>query len=448
MSQNALNILIVDDEKKIRLTLSYCLEGDGHRVTAVEDAKGALDAVRQGAWDLVFLDLRLGQSSGIDLIPELLAQSPWLKIVVITAYASIESAVEAVKAGAADYLPKPFSPEQIRLVARKATEMRRLETHIESLKETLQQTAPDDADIEAQSPKMRQAIELARQVASSEATILLTGESGTGKGVLARAIHRWSLRADRPFSVVHCPSLSDDLLESELFGHARGAFTGAVTTNPGRIARCEGGTLFLDEIAELPIGLQPKLLRFVQDREYERVGDPTTRNADVRFVAATNRDLAAAVREGRFREDLFYRLNVVEISVPPLRLCREDILPLAQRFLAFFNARYNRRAMDMTPEAAEALQNHDWPGNVRELQNAMERAVILCKTEQINPHNLPFQNSGRVNVPNADGLKTLAEVEEAHIRRVLEASNSLEDAADILGMDASTLWRRRKKYGI
>src|SRR5512139_2907829 len=334
-ASSPLNILVVDDEGNIRKTLSICLEAEGHRVTAVSNFQDAVAEVSRRTFHMAFVDLRLGTASGLDLIPLLLSGSPWMKIVVITAYASIDTAVEAMRRGATDYIPKPFTPAQVKLAVHKVFEVQALEQKLVSLQEDLGRLNPE-ADFSTASPVMQRVINLARQVASTDATLLLRGESGTGKTVLARAIHHWSPRSNKPICIVSCPSFSPELLESELFGHVRGAFTGAVRDNPGRIATCEGGTLLLDEIGDLPANLQPKLLRFLQDKEYERVGDYATRKADVRIMAATNRDLDKAVKEGQFREDLFYRLNVIQIAVPPLRERPEDITILAGRLLAFF----------------------------------------------------------------------------------------------------------------
>ena len=310
-----LSILVVDDELNIRKTLAMCLETEGHKVTAVSNFQDALAEASRRSFELAFVDLRLGTDDGLDLIPALLAASPWLKIIVITAYASVDTAVEAIRRGATDYIPKPFTPAQINLAVRKVFEVRFLELKVAALQEDLGRQHPE-IDLSSSSPTMQRAVSVARQAAAAEATILLTGESGTGKTVLARAIHSWSGRAAKPFSLISCPSFPPELLESELFGHVRGAFTGAVRDNPGRIAATDGGTLLLDEIGDLPFALQPKLLRFVQDREYERIGDTVTRKADVRLIAATNANLAEAVKEGRFREDLFFRLSVIPIEIP------------------------------------------------------------------------------------------------------------------------------------
>jgi two-component system, NtrC family, response regulator AlgB len=309
--------------------------------------------------------------------------------------------------------------------------------------------AVPEADLTAVEPAMRQALEEAFKAAASEATILIRGESGTGKGVLTRAIHARSPRSAGPFVTVHCPSLSSELLESELFGHAKGAFTGAVAETSGKVSAAQGGTLFLDEIGELPLPLQPKLLRLLQEKQFERVGEAKTRVADVRLLAATNRDLEAAVAAGRFREDLFYRLNVIEVTIPPLRRRLREVLPLADHLLAFFTRQTGKSITGFTNEAREALRRYPWPGNVRELRNAVERGVIMTTGPQVGLADLPAQIGAppaRVVEPGRE--MTLEEMEIEHIRRVLATAGSLEQAAAVLGIDPSTLFRKRKKYDL
>ncbi len=443
----SLQILVVDDEVNIRKTLSVCLETEGHVVTAVSNFKDALAEASGRSFDLAFVDLRLGTDDGLNLIPAMLAATPWLKIIVITAYASIDTAVEAMKRGAADYIPKPFTPAQISLAVNKVFEVRALEQKVAALQEDLGRQRPD-IDFSSTSPIMLKAVNLARHASAAEATILLRGESGTGKTVLARAIHSWSNRAAKPFSVISCPSFPPELLESEFFGHAKGAFTGAVRDNPGRIAASEGGTLLLDEISDLPLSLQPKLLRFVQEREYERVGESFTRRADVRLIAASNTDLEEAVRKGRFREDLFYRLNVIPIEIPALRERGGDITALAEGLLAFHGRNNHRAFLGFKDDALSAMMGYRWPGNVRELSNTIERAAILCPGDWIGSECLPaslIPGGAAVKIGDAVSLET---IEEQHVRQVLAKATTLQEAAAILGIDQATLWRRRKRYGL
>src|SRR5512134_3788351 len=426
-----LNILVVDDEGNIRKALSICLETEGHRVSAVGNFQDAVAESSGRTFHMAFVDLRLGATSGLDLIPALLSGSPWMKIVVITAYASIDTAVEAMRRGATDYIPKPFTPAQILLAVRKVEQVRSLEQRVAALREDLERATPE-VRFSSDSPAMRRALEIARQVADTDAAVLLRGESGTGKTVLARAIHGWSRRSGKPFGVVSCPSLPAELLTSELFGHAKGAFTGAVRDNPGRIAACEGGTLFLDEIGDLPLSLQPKLLRFLQDQEYERLGDPSTRKADIRIITATNRVLEEEVKAGRFREDLFYRLNVIQIEIPPLRERLQDLETLATQLLAFYGRIHHRSFSGFTEEAMQMMRRHSWPGNLRELRNIIERASILCRSDRIGVEYLPGAFSRAETAPPLGDMVSLEKVEEDHIRRVLASTGSLQEAARVL----------------
>ena len=441
-----LRVLIIDDEKNIRATLTVCLESMGCEVRSAGSPDEALAAVGQRAFDLVFLDLRLRETSGLDLLPKLLAESPGLGIVVLTAYATIETAVEALKRGAIDYLPKPFTPEQIRHLVNQFTQRRQAEWRLAEFDQQLKQTVPE-IDLDTQSPKMRAALEVIIRAAQTDSTVLLRGENGTGKGVLARTLHLHSRRHQYPFVMVNCPTLSEELLASEMFGHVRGSFTGAVRDQPGRVEAAEGGTLFLDEVGEISPALQAKLLRFLQEKQFERIGETRTRAADVRVVAATNRDLETDVRDGRFREDLLYRLNVVEVVVPSLRDRPEDILPLARQFLAFFARAVGRPVPHLAPATEQILRLYHWPGNVRQLRNAMERAVILWPTATIEPEALPEQMlSPEASAPTLGGDFTLEELERRHILAVLARKATVEEAAHTLGIDTSTLWRKRKRY--
>jgi NtrC-family two-component system response regulator AlgB len=441
-----LRILIVDDEKNIRATLAVCVEGLGAEALAVGTGDAALAAIGRQPYDLAFVDLALGTESGLDLLPKLLGEEASLAIVLITAYGTIETAVEAMRRGAWDYLPKPFTPAQIRHLIEKFKTQRHLTARVAELERRLADEVPD-VEIASRSAAMHAVLDMAARVAATDAPVLITGENGTGKSILARAIHQQSPRASNPFVVTNCPTLSEELLASELFGHVRGAFTGAVRDQAGRVEVAEGGTLFLDEIGEIPPALQSKLLRFLQEKDFERVGETRTRHGNVRIIAATNRDLEADVKAGRFREDLFYRLNVVEVRMPPLRERREDILPLARAFLSSFTRATRPMAPEISAAAAMALEQHDWPGNVRELRNTIERIAILWPTSVVEPEALPNRvPRAAQRRPTVGGDFTVDDVEREHIQSVLERVPKVEDAAALLGIDASTLWRKRKKY--
>ena len=424
-----MNILVIDDDSSLRRTLRMSLEVLGHHATEARDSAQALELLSHRPFATALLDLRLAQEQGLDLLPRLLSMAPGLHVVVMTAYATIETAVEAMRRGAFDYLPKPFTPDQLRIVLDRIAHVRRLQSHVEELEEQIRSVVPE-VDLQTAEPKMREALDMAFMTAATEATILIRGESGTGKGVLARAIHARSQRADGPFVTVHCPSLSAELLESELFGHVQGAFTGAVRDTIGKVAVAEGGTLFLDEIGDLPLALQPKLLRLLQERCYERVGETQTRASNVRILAATNRDLAAEIAAGRFREDLFYRLNVIEVTVPPLRQRVADILPLAEHLLHFFARQNGKHVAGFSEPVRQAIRNYPWPGNVRELRNAVERAVILATEALIVPGNLPAQIiRGERAAALAPEAMTLEQLEAEHIRRILGTTATIEEAA-------------------
>src|SRR6516164_5068761 len=429
-----LAVLVIDDEKNIRQTLRVCLEALDADVMEAGSAPAALETIGRSIFDVVFLDLRLGTESGLDLIPKLLAENPNVVVIMVTAYATVETAVEAIRRGAWDYLPKPFTPGQIRHLLEKVEVQRSLSARVVDLQERLQAEAPE-TDLDSAAPAMRSVVEVVSRAAQSDVSVLFRGESGTGKGVLSRAMHLQSARRDRPFVTVNCPTLTEELLASELFGHAKGAFTGAVRDQPGRVEVAEGGTLFLDEIGDLPASLQAKLLRFIQEKRFERVGEARTRKADVRVVAATNRDLEVDVRSGRFREDLLFRLNVIEVRVPSLRERREDIVPMARRFLSFFARSLGRAVATLSPAAEKVLANYGWPGNVRELRNAIERAVILWPSPVVEPQAFPERIAGtRERGPHVGGRFTLDELERAHISAIVAQAKTMDEAAAVLGI--------------
>ena len=442
-----MKILVIDDDASLRRTLRMSLEVLGHQALEAHDGIQALDLLSYRSFEVALLDLRLAQEQGLDLLPRLLGLAPGLPVVVMTAYATIETAVEAMRRGALDYLPKPFTPDQLRVVLDRIARMRQLQSQVKDLEEQVRSVVPE-VDVRTCEPKMREALDMAFKTAASEATILLRGESGTGKGVLARAIHARSSRASGPLVTVHCPSLSAELLESELFGHVQGAFTGAIRDTIGKVAIAEGGTLLLDEVGDLPLPLQPKLLRLLQEKCYERVGEPRTRASNVRIITATNHNLEAEIAVGQFREDLFYRLNVIEVTVPPLRARPGDIRPLAEHLLRFFARQNGKAVKGFAGPAREALVRYPWPGNVRELRNAIERGVILASGAVVELGDLPSQiGLGPRAASAATGLEslTLEQVETEHIRRVLATATSNEEAAARLGIDPSTLYRKRKK---
>ncbi|HUP91140.1 MAG TPA: sigma-54 dependent transcriptional regulator [Solimonas sp.] len=443
------SVLLVDDDPAVLRSFRRCLEDDGIKVDTAQSGTATEAALGRATFDACVLDLNLGEESGMDLLPKLREWAPWMRVVMATAVDDVSTALGAIRAGAADYLVKPCSPDQLLHAVRQQIDARRMEGRIEAL-ESVVKAGGAELDIDTRSPPLMATFTMARQVAETDASVLILGDSGTGKTSLARAIHTWSKRSKAVLATVSCPSLSPDLLASELFGHVRGAFTGAVDNRQGRVQVADGGTLFLDEIGDLPLALQPRLLRFLQDQEYERVGDPHTRTADVRLIAATNHNLAAMVSEGSFREDLFYRLNVVTLTMPPLRERREDIVILAEKLLVQFVRQHNRPARRFSPEASAALIAYDWPGNLRELRNVVERAAILATGELIRPEYLPFARHAR---HTSAGLRagdpvSIDELERAHIQAVLASTPTLEAAAKTLGIDASTLYRKRRQYEV
>jgi NtrC-family two-component system response regulator AlgB len=444
--------LIVDDDPGVRQSLRLCLESDNGRALGVGTASGALEALERGRFDVVFLDLWLQSESGLAVLPEALRRQPGVGVIVITAYATFESAVEAMRMGAVDYLPKPFTPEQVRAAARRVVTANVLKRQLTELQDRLDE-AEGESTFETRSGAYAAFLQTAARAAASDAVLLLRGESGTGKNVLARWIRQQSRRAAGRFVTVHCPMLSSELMSSTLFGHRKGAFTGAIADSIGKVEEAEGGTLFLDEIADLSADAQARLLRFLHDRTYERLGEAGERRADVRLIAATNRPLEDLVGAGRFREDLFFRFNVIPLTLPPLRERREDVLPLARHYLRFFGGQQGRHNLAFSPGCEQAVTAFAWPGNLRQLRNAVERAVILTPGSLVEAAHLGLPADaqgeraahGRVSLGEDVSLE---EVEREHIARVVARAPSFEAAARTLGIDVTTLQRKRKRYGL
>jgi two-component system, NtrC family, response regulator AlgB len=459
-----MDILIVDDERSVRQATSYALQAEDHYVEAAEDSTTALRRMKEAAFDVIFLDLRLGSEDGIDVMKKILELKPDQLVVIFTAHGSIQAAVKATRLGAFDFMEKPFLPEQLRAILLKAGKALLTQGEVQELKRTVvalksdAQTSRVPTHFDSEDQLTKEAINNLFRAAGTSASILILGESGTGKSVIAREVHERSLLAEKPLVTISCPSLSKELLESELFGHVRGAFTGAVKDKIGKVAMADGGTLFLDEIGDLPLDIQAKLLRLLQEREFERVGDNKTYKANVRVIAATNRDLKQCVIAGTFREDLYYRLNVIAVTIPPLRERRKDLKHFAERYLAYFSKQVGRTFEGYDVGGWDALLKHGWPGNLRELRNAIERAVILAKGPAISAEDLPtpstfIVSSTGLETGTSESVRvgssvTIDELESAHIRGVLGWSPSLQEAAEILGIDKATLYRKRKRLDL
>jgi two-component system, NtrC family, response regulator HydG len=450
IEQSPRRILVVDDEPAARSGLERILAGEGYLVESASNGGEAIECAKREAFDAVITDLRMPGMSGIALIGELRELHPHLPVVVATAFGDVQSAVEAMRAGADDYVTKPVDLDTLSLILKRVIERRELEVENGRLRQQLREREGGGLEgLVGGSPAMHALYKTIRQVAPSRATVLVSGESGTGKGEVARALHALSARAKGPFVTLQCAALAESLLESELFGHERGSFTGADRRRVGRFEQATGGTLFLDEVGEIPMGIQVKLLRVLQERTFERVGGNEQVKVDVRVVAATNRDLAADVRAGRFREDLYYRLSVVHLDVPPLRLRGTDVLVLAEHFLRRFGAENHRVIKGFSEAAKRKLQAHRWSGNVRELENTIERAVVLAESDVLDAGMLPLDEGAAagssLRIPGA----SMAEIERHAILSTLEAvGGSTAKAAEVLGISVRTIQYRLHDYGM
>jgi len=443
-------VLVIDDEPGLRQSLGLLLTDAGYTVTAEQDGKRALERAVAESFDLVLCDVRMPEMDGLTFLRNYRRRGGNALVIVMSAYGGEDAAIAAMQEGAYDYLPKPFRPDEVVLTLRKAEERERLRQEVAGLRAQLA-TGPAERGLVVASAAMRQALALVTRVAEHSTTVLITGESGTGKEVIARAIHRASPRGSKAFVGINCAAIPENLLESELFGHVRGAFTGATSDKVGLFEQANGGTLLLDEIGELPIGLQAKLLRVLQESEIRRVGDQKTRRVDARVLAATARDLEAEVRAGRFREDLFYRINVVVIELPPLRDRREDIAPLARHFVARLAQRFGR-PLSLSEDALAWLEQQEWPGNVRELENAVERAAVLSRKEILEAGEFRSEAPRASELAPSEGeslSEVVAAAERQAIASALRAANgNRREAAKQLGVSLRTLFYKIDRYGI
>ncbi len=438
-------ILVVDDEKPMRESLSDWLKEDGYKVGLAASGHEAVDMARKEPWEVILLDLKMPGMDGLATLKKLKEVRPDAEILMMTAYATVDTAVRAMKEGAFDYLVKPFDPDVVEVQIKKIVAHKELVLENILLRRTLEETYQFD-EIIGKSDAMQEVFELISRVAPTDSTVLITGESGTGKELIARAIHGNSSRCFMPFIAVSCGALPDSLLESELFGYEKGAFTGAEHTKKGRFEMAHKGTLFLDEIGDVSLKTQVDLLRMLQQKEVQRLGSEKVMEVDVRIIAATNRDLAKAIQEKRFREDLYYRLNVITIQVPPLRERKEDIPLLADEFVRKYCLEMNREEINVGPSALKQLMAYDWPGNVRELENIIERALVIGQGREISPDDLPFS---RKEVGPETFPKSLKMTEKLHIQRILEGTGwNISQAARELDIDRQTLYNKIEKYEI
>jgi two-component system response regulator HydG len=448
------SVLVVDDDPAHRTMLRTLLTGWGYTISEADDGSTAIEKAQDQAFDLILMDIRMIRVSGIEALHEIKAFNPAIPVIIMTAYSSVETAVEALKSGAYDYLTKPLDFDELRLAMERAMDHKQLKEENRLLRESLESHF-DRQNIIGRSATMVTLLETVAQVASSEATVLITGESGTGKEMIAGAIHYNSPRKDGAFVKINCAAITETLLESELFGHEKGAFTGAHRKKEGRFRQAHGGSIFLDEISEMSLAMQVKLLRVLQEREITRVGGEEVIPVNVRVIAATNKDLLEEIQAGRFREDLFYRLNVVTLNMPALRDRRQDIPLLAQHFLTMFREKNKKEIKGFTPQAMDRMLKHEWPGNVRELMNAVERGVVLSSSEYLDEKELPFLTKDaqleEKNLYNA-GIPAdlpLEEVERASILKTLElAGGNKSEASRRLGITRRTLHKKLKKYGV
>ena len=443
-------ILVIDDDESMRDSCRQALSRKAGRVEVAEDGLSGLEILEKEAFDLVILDLKMPGLSGMEVLKKIKQEYPEVVVIVITGYATVESAVDAMRDGAYDFLPKPFTPGSLRAIVGRAMDARELVLENILLRSELEASVGSEVIIGKSEP-MRKVEEVMRKVSPTDTTVLLYGQSGTGKELMARAIHRHSSRNDKPFVVVDCGSLVENLFESELFGHVKGSFTGATATKYGRLELANGGTVFFDEIGNISMNVQTKLLRVLQEREITKVGSTQVIKVDVRVIAATNRDLQKAVQAGTFRDDLFYRLSVVPITLPPLRERRDDIPPLANYFLKKYNQKRKKDVHAISTKAMKALVEHDWPGNVRELENAIERAVVLTENDTIEPSDLLYYglNASTIPEPDMDRPRRLTDVEKEHIVRTLEMFGGHKGkTANWLGIDRKTLRSKLRRYGL